>query len=92
MPCSSPSGAFIGLTVQELLELRANALLGIENGRRTSISGGAKSGSKQWDIAPDKMLIEVNYALRKLGAMPARPQKVTQILTEWPPQGLGSNL
>lgn len=78
----SPSGCFVGLSQSELLVMRANAIDTLKFGVRTSISGGAKSGSKEYPGDPYRDLIEVNYALRALGVMPPRPQKVYQIMND----------
>lgn len=77
MPCScgSPSGLFITLSASELAEMRANALAAITSGRRVSLSGGAKSGTKAFDMDPQQMLMEVNYAMRKLGLVTQRVTK-----------------
>lgn len=88
MPCGCPTGILVGLPQAELDELRANALSGITGGRRTSLSGGAKSGSKEWQMSPQDMLVEIRYAEQQNGTLPARAQKVVQVLTVWPPQEL----
>lgn len=71
----SPSGIFTTLSADELAELKANALAAITGGRRTSISGGAKSGSKEWQMKPQEILAEVKYAEQQLGLIPARVTK-----------------
>lgn len=71
----SPSGIFVGLSAPELAEIKASAISGITNGRRTSISGGAKSGSKEWQMKPQEILMEVKYAEQQSGAIPARVTK-----------------
>lgn len=75
----SPSGLFVGLTQAQLDTLRAGALQRIATGERTSMSGGAKSGSRAWQMSPQDVLFEVNYAQNILSGIP-RPQKVVQIL------------
>lgn len=71
----SPSGIFTSLSASELTELKANAIAAITGGRRTSISGGAKSGSKEWQMTPQEILREVKYAQQQLGILPARVTK-----------------
>jgi len=68
-------GIFSSLTADELAALKANALAAITSGRRTSISGGAKSGSKEWQMSPMEILREVKYAEQKLGLIPQRVAK-----------------
>jgi len=76
----SPSGIFLGLDQTELDEIRANALLQISSGRRTSLSGGQKSGSKEWSISAEQMLLEVIYAEQQNGTREPRVTKVYQTL------------
>lgn len=71
----SPSGIYTQLTDAELAVLRADALAAMTSGRRTSLSGGQKSGTKQWQMTPQDMLLEIQYALRQRGALPARVTK-----------------
>ncbi len=71
----SPSGIFVGLSQVELDALRTSALAGITSGRRTSLSGGQKSGSKEWKMDPQQMLLEIQYAERAAGTIPARVTK-----------------
>lgn len=63
------------MSQSELLEIRASAKAAITSGRRTSISGGAKSGSKEYPGDPYRDLMEVNYALARLGVVSARVTK-----------------
>ncbi len=81
---ASPSGIFLGLSQTELDALRASALSGITNGRRTSMSGGQKSGSKEWQMMPQQVLLEVIYAERQAGSRAARVTK-TYMNTAYPP-------
>ncbi len=81
----SPSGIFTLLTVDELAAMRASAISQIQSGRRTSLSGGAKSGSKEWPSDPFAILAEVKYAEQQLGIIPARVTK-TYMNTAYPPQ------
>lgn len=76
----APDGTFVGLTQAELDELRASALSQISSGRRTSLSGGGKSGSKEWSMDASDILREVIYAEQQSGTRPARAQKVVQDL------------
>lgn len=71
----SPSGIFTQLTDAELAAMRASALTAITSGRRTSLSGGAKSGSKEWQMTPQEILAEVKYAEQKRGVLPQRVTK-----------------
>ncbi len=59
----SPSGIFAGLSLVELQELRADLILRITQGDRTSLSGAAKSSSKNWAMDPQDALVEVNYSI-----------------------------
>lgn len=77
-----PSGIFLGLTQAELDSIRETALSQITSGRRTSISGGGKSGSKEWSLDVRDVLREVIYAEQQNGTRPPRVQKVVQILNE----------
>lgn len=88
MPCAcSPTGIYVGYTSVALDALEVGALARINSGSRTSLSGGAKSGSKEW-VDPNQVLVEVRYARQQNGSLPARAQKVVQVLTEYPPQEL----
>lgn len=80
MPCS-PCGIFVGYEQSVLDGLKANALAAITGGRRTSLSGGAKSGSKEWKMDPQQMLVEIRYAEQQSGTLPPRVQTVVQVLT-----------
>lgn len=71
----SPTGIFTSFTASELLVLKANALAAITGGRRTSLSGGAKSGSKEWQMTPQEVLLEVKYAQQQLGIIAGRVSK-----------------
>lgn len=73
-------GIFVGLPQAELDALRANAIAGITGGRRTSLSGGQKSGSKEWQMSPQDVLGEVKFAEQQNGMRPPRAQKVEQVL------------
>lgn len=66
----SPTGVFTLLTPEELATMRASALSAISGGRRTSLSGGQKSGSKDWPTDPFDILAEVKYAMQKNGSLP----------------------
>lgn len=76
----SPTGIFTGLTQTELDTLRTDALSQISSGRRTSLSGGGKSGSKEWSMSAQDILREVVYAEQQNGTRSPRAQKVVQIL------------
>lgn len=82
---ASPSGIFTQLTDEEIATIRASALSAISSGRRTSLSGGAKSGSKEWPSDPFEILAEVKYALQQRGALPARVTKTYGSFTGAPP-------
>lgn len=69
----SPRGIFVGLTAVQLQAKIDSALDRIENGDRTSLSGGGKSASRNWPMSPEDVLFEARYALNKLnGTLPAR--------------------
>lgn len=74
--CASPFGIFTGQTAEQLNALEAGAIARMNGGERTSLSGGQKSGSKAYQMSPQQVLIEVKYARRKLGLIPARVGKV----------------
>jgi len=58
---------FFGLPESEVLGLRDGALALIKEGKTLmSVSGGGKSGSKQFPISPREVLFEANAALRHL--------------------------
>ena len=71
----------MGLTQTELDTFRSDAIARITNGERTSMSGGAKSGSKAWQMSPQDILFEVKYAEQMAGSTP-RAQKVAQVLND----------
>lgn len=75
MPCGSPCGIFTLYSAEELAELLIVATAALSGGRRTSLSGGAKSGTKQWDMTPQQMLVEIKYAMRQKRIIPARVTK-----------------
>lgn len=77
----SPTGIFTGLSQSELDDLRSSALDGITSGRRTSLSGGGKSGSKEWQMTPQEVLREVVYAKQQSGARAGRVSRVYQDFT-----------
>lgn len=78
----SPSGIFDGLGYT-LDELQAFQKIFTEQalfGQRTSVSGGAKSGGKQFQMTPQQGIIEVKFAIVRLtGQYPVN--KVEQVLT-----------
>jgi len=80
MPAYSPKGLFVGLSQSELDDLRAGAIARMNGGQRTSISGGAKSGSKEYPMPPDQVLAEVIYAEQQNGTRAPRNQKVYQVM------------
>lgn len=84
MGCS-PQGIFTGLPQIELDSLRANALAVITGGRWANVSGGAKSGSRDYGMSPQDILAEVKFAEQQNGTRPARAQKVIQVLSTCPP-------
>ena len=88
MPAFSPQGLFVGLPQSELDSLRAAAIAAITGGQRTSLSGGQKSGSKEYKMSPQDVLAEVNYAEQQNGIKPPRAQKVVQVLSVWPPSSV----
>lgn len=77
----SPSGIFVGLTQSELDDLRTSAIARIQSGERTGLSGGGKSGQKNWQMSPQDVLFEINYAEKMLGNTP-RAQKVVSVLND----------
>lgn len=77
----SPLGLYINFTAAERAALRASAIDRMTNGERTSLSGGGKSGSKAWQMTPEEVIFELNYAASILGETPARAQKVVQVLS-----------
>lgn len=87
MPCcsGSPTGILTDLTAVELDALEVLALARIGGGQRTSLSGGAKSGSKEYPMDPQDLLKEIKYARRMLGILPARVTKTYGSFTGVPP-------
>ncbi len=75
----SPTGIFINLTQAQRDALQTAAIDRITSGERTSLSGGGKSGSRQWQMSPQDTLFEINYANMIVNG-PARAQKVVQAL------------
>lgn len=80
----SPSGIYVGLSQTQLDALRASALDGSINGRRIALSGGQKSGTKNYPETPHDILLEVIYAERRAGVRAARVTK-TYMDTANPP-------
>lgn len=76
----SPSGILVGLTAVELQAIRADALSGVVSGRFTQLNGAAKGSTRQFDMTPQMMLQEANYALGQLGYtdFSGPPQNVNQ--------------
>ena len=69
----SPTGAYVGLPLEELQEIRTQLISRIANGDRTGLSGAAKSSSKNYAVNPLDALTEVNYAIGLLtGLGPTR--------------------
>jgi hypothetical protein len=67
----SPKGIYIGESAADLLEIIASAKDRIQNGDRTSLSGGQKSGSKNFSMDAETQLFEARYAYRILtGTLP----------------------
>ncbi len=75
----SPVGLFISLTQAQRDAYRAIALDAIFSGQRISLSGGAKSGTKQFQMSPQDALFELNYADKIASGVPIARQ-VVQIL------------
>lgn len=63
----SPAYIYKGLSVAELMELRAQALARMSGGDITSLAGAQKSSSREFKMSPQDMLAEVNYALGQAG-------------------------
>lgn len=76
---ASPAGIFRSLTTTQLAALETSALERITNGERTSMSGVGKSGSKQWQMSPEQVLIEVAFARN-----PQANRRVEQIIKKTP--------
>lgn len=86
-----PTGIFVGETQATLDEIRVDALAQITSGRRTSISGGGKSGSKEYSMSAQDILREVVYAEQQNGTRSPRAAQVVQALNaQWPPTGGGT--
>lgn len=62
----SPRRIFKGQTAVQLAAIIATALDRIANGDRTSVSGGGKSGSRNWPMPPDEVLFEAQWELSVL--------------------------
>lgn len=75
----SPTGIFISLTQAQRDTIKAAAIERLTSGERTSLSGGGKSGSRQWQMSPQETLFEIDYANLIVSGVP-RPQKVVQVL------------
>lgn len=73
-------GIFVGLPQTELDALRASAIAAATGGQRTALSGGQKSGSKQYPFSPQEILGEVKYAEQQNGTRRPRAQRVEQVL------------
>ena len=60
-------GIFVGLERKQLEKIRDEALKMLTQGRNImSWSDGGTSNSKQYAMAPDRMLAEALYAIRRL--------------------------
>jgi len=76
---------FVGLSQSEFNDLRSSALSQSTSGRRTALSGGQKSGSKEWTMSADEILREVIYAEQQSGARAPRITKTYGSFTGIPP-------
>jgi hypothetical protein len=65
----SPRGVYVGLSSTELATIRETALSRISSGDRTSLSGGGKSGTKNWRTDPADDLREVKWALDRMNGV-----------------------
>lgn len=79
----SPSGIFVGMTSADILVIRTAALARITDGDFTQLSGAQKSSSKTYEMKPQDVLRECNYALTQLGVSgyEGPPQTVYQDFT-----------
>ena len=59
---ASPTGAFVGLSTEELAALKASALSRIQSGETTSLSGAGKSKGKAWSMSAADVLKEIRFA------------------------------
>jgi len=66
----SPSGIFLGLDSTDLATLKAAALQRIANGDFVSMSGGGKSHASKWELPPQHILLEVQYAINAANRTP----------------------
>lgn len=66
----SPSGIFLGLDSEDLATLKAAALQRIANGDFVSMSGGGKSHASKWELPPQHILLEVQYAINAAAGTP----------------------
>lgn len=62
----SPTGAFIGLSLEDLQAELAIARARISGGDRTSLSGAAKSSGKNYSMSASDHVREVNYAINQI--------------------------
>ena len=77
------SGLFIGLTEQELLDIKAKALAMIMEGKTLmSYSDSGSSASKQFAMTPKEMLGEAMYALSKFDPG-TYGRAISVISTDW---------
>lgn len=74
-------GIFINFTQAQRDAIRTSALERITSGERTSLSGGGKSGSRQWQMSPQDTLFELDYADQIASGVP-RPNRVVQVLNQ----------
>jgi hypothetical protein len=66
----SPSGIFLGLDSDDFATLKAAALQRIANGDFVSMSGGGKSHASKWELPPQHILLEVQYAINAANRTP----------------------
>lgn len=62
----SPQGIYLGLSIDELNTIMAEARARITNGDRIGLSGAAKSSTKNFSMSAADQIREAQYALNQL--------------------------
>lgn len=62
---ASPTGTFVGLSLERLREMREIGIARATEGDMIGTGGGGKSSQWKYDMSVEKYLMEVNYAIEQ---------------------------
>lgn len=80
----SPSGIFESFTTAQINQLIATGFDRAVFGEIISLAGQNHSSTTAFSMSTEKLLQEANFILRQRGLLPAKPQKVVQVLNAVP--------